>query len=193
MNERAIAAVKLLKSALSIEKSVKEAKEALQTIEALEGNMESRITTDFVIEMHNDLIATYGGASGLREPSLLSSACASAELVKQFADPSVYDLAAAYCYYLCMDHPFVDGNKRTACAVALVYLALNDIALIVEDCELVAVMVSVANKEMDKQQLAEWLESSTWSTRPMSSYELQSVYQEIKVYHSELFRELAKV
>lgn len=143
--------------------------------------------------MHNDLIASYGGASGLRDPGLLSSALGRVGFEKQFSQPSVYDLAAIYCYHLCMNHPFVDGNKRTACAVMLVHLALHDIALIAEDCELVDVMVSLASGEISKRQLVACLECITWSTKPMESYELQSVYQEIKVYHSELFRELAKV
>ena len=97
--------------------------------------MNSKITTGFVIEMHNDLIETYGGTKGLREPPLLDSALGQAELARHFAGPyagpSVYDLAATYCFHLCMDHPFVDGSKRTACAVLLVYLALHDIAVIV--------------------------------------------------------------
>lgn len=155
--------------------------------------MSNRINADFVIEIHNDLIASYGGSLGLREPSLLNSALGQTDLAKHFSDPSVYDLAATYGYHLCMDHPFVDGNKRTACAVMLVYLALHDIAVIVEDCELVAVMLEIANGELNKKGLATVLEGITWSMRPMKSYELQSAYQEIKAYHDALFRELAKV
>lgn len=193
MSERAIATVRTLKALLTIEKSVKEAENAEQIMEALGENALSGITTEYVISIHNDLIATYGGSLGLREPSLLSSALGQAELAKHFSEPTVYDLAATYCYHICMDHPFIDGNKRTACAVMLVCLALHDIAVIVEDCELVAIMLEIANGELNKKGLATVLGGITWSTRPMESYELPTIYQEIKAYHDALFRELAKV
>lgn len=147
--------------------------------------------TDFVIEMHDDLIASYGGATGLREASLLSSALAQVDAVKQFSQPSLYDLAATYCYHLCQNHPFVDGNKRTACAVTLVFLALSDIAIIAHYSEIVKVMRDVAGKQMNKKDLTEWLEDLTWDTTRMDSYELPLVYKEVKKYHGDVFRVLA--
>lgn len=151
------------------------------------------LQTYFVVEMHDDLIASYGGATGLREASLLSSALGHAGIARQLSDPSVYDLAAIYCYHLCMNHPFVDGNKRTACATMLMFLALHDLAFVDPMCDAVTTMVAIANKEMDKQQLAEWIEGWSWQTKPLEVYDLPTIYQEIKVYHDALFRRLAEV
>ncbi len=156
--------------------------------------MKKTLHADFVIEMHNDLIASYGGTTGLRDISLLNSALGQAELTKQFSAPSVHDLAATYGYHLCMDHPFLDGNKRTACAVMLVHLALHDLALVDPIAELVETMVSIVNKQMSKRVLAELLEDYSWQTKPvMGSHGLSVIYQEIKTYHSELFQKLAEV
>lgn len=151
------------------------------------------ITSDFVEEIHDDLVASFGGAPGLREWWLVGSALGRVGWEKQFSKLSVYELAATYCDCLCTYQPFIDGNKRTAAAVMLLYLALHDIAVIVEDCELVAIMVDFANKELSKRQLVACLESITRTVKPLKSYDLQSVYQEIKAHHDALFRELAKV
>ena len=152
------------------------------------------LQTGFVIEMHDDLIATYGGASGLRDMSLLHSALGQAELSRQFSEPSVCDLAATYGYHLCMDHPFVDGNKRTAAATMIVYLAMHDLALVDPFAELVDGMVAIANKKMDKKGLADLLYSYSCHARPPSgNYDLSTNYRDIKVYHGALFKKLAEV
>jgi len=151
------------------------------------------LETEFVIEMHDDLIATYGGALGLRDMSLLSSALGQAELSRQFSEPSVHDLAATHGYHLCMDHPFVDGNKRTAAATMLVFLALHDLALVDPFAELVEDMVSIANKEIGKRELAELLQGNSWSTKPSGNNDLSTIYKDIKVYHGALFQKLAEV
>lgn len=85
------------------------------------------LTTDQVLEIHAAAIRLYGGASGLRDAALLHSATAAPQAT--FGGQSTFldsvEIAAAYLYYLCSNHPFVDGNKRVALGACLVFLELN--------------------------------------------------------------------
>ncbi|MCF6312526.1 MAG: type II toxin-antitoxin system death-on-curing family toxin [Verrucomicrobiales bacterium] len=85
------------------------------------------LTVDIVLEIHQAAIAKFGGSSGLRSLDLLESAVAAPQAT--FGGQSTYtdliDLAAAYLYFLCSNHPFVDGNKRVALGACLVFLRLN--------------------------------------------------------------------
>jgi death-on-curing protein len=85
------------------------------------------LTTDQVLEIHAVAIRLYGGASGLRDAALLHSATAAPQAT--FGGQSTFsdsvEIAAAYLYYLCSNHPFVDGNKRVALGTCLVFLELN--------------------------------------------------------------------
>ena len=73
------------------------------------------------------MLAAHGGAAGVRDPALLESAVAAPQATRMgeplFSDP--VDIAAAYLFYLCRNHPFVDGNKHTALATCLVFLSEN--------------------------------------------------------------------
>ena len=84
-------------------------------------------TVSAVKAIHAEVIAAHGGSAGLREPSLLESAVAApqATMIGEplFTDP--VEVAAAYLFYLCQNHPFVDGNQRTALATCLVFLSEN--------------------------------------------------------------------
>lgn len=80
-----------------------------------------------VLEIHEAAIRIYGGSRGLREPALLHSAVAAPQAsragVSKFSD--TVEIGAAYLYYLCSNHPFVDGNKRVALGACLVFLQIN--------------------------------------------------------------------
>jgi death-on-curing protein len=82
---------------------------------------------DAVKAIHAEVLAAHGGSDGLREVSLLESAVAAPQASMMgspmFTDP--LEIAAAYLFYLCRNHPFVDGNKRTALATSLVFLSEN--------------------------------------------------------------------
>jgi death-on-curing protein len=86
-------------------------------------------TVDAVKAIHAEVLAAHGGGAGLREPALLESAVAAPQATMMgeplFTDP--VEIAAAYLFYLCRNHPFVDGNKRTALATCLVFLSENDL------------------------------------------------------------------
>jgi len=85
------------------------------------------LTVAQVMEIHASAIAMFGGSSGLREPMLLESAVAAPQAsfggVSTISD--TVEVAAAYLYYLCSNHPFIDGNKRVALGACLVFLQIN--------------------------------------------------------------------
>jgi death-on-curing protein len=114
-----------------------------------------------VSAIHAEVLAAHGGMPGIRDESLLDSAIAAPQATMMgqpvFSDP--VDIAAAYLFYLCRNHPFLDGNKRTALATCLVFLcengALPDEQLDVEAWE--ALVLDVAASRLDRAQTAEAL------------------------------------
>jgi death on curing protein len=114
------------------------------------------LTLAEVIEVHVDQIRRYGGQSGLRDWALLQSALAQpqASFAGQWLHKDLYTMAAAYSYHLCQNHPFVDGNKRTALASALVFLELNGISLLDPRGRLKNAMFRMASGKMGKEEFA---------------------------------------
>jgi death on curing protein len=85
------------------------------------------LTAAAALEIHGEVLRAHGGRPGLRDAALLESAVAAPQATFE-GEPLIADLveiAAAYLFYLCRNHPFVDGNKRTALATCLVFLAAN--------------------------------------------------------------------
>ena len=87
------------------------------------------LMVEIVREVHAEAIAKFGGADGVREMALLESAVAAPQA--SYGGQSVYadiaEIAAAYLFYLCRNHPFIDGNKRAALGACIVFLRLNGI------------------------------------------------------------------
>ena len=87
------------------------------------------LTCDIVLEIHTEALAQFGGSAGVRDLALLESAVAAPQ--SSFGGQSPYadlvEIAAAYLFYLCRNHPFLDGNKRAALGAALVFLRLNNL------------------------------------------------------------------
>ncbi|PYJ98000.1 MAG: type II toxin-antitoxin system death-on-curing family toxin [Verrucomicrobia bacterium] len=121
----------------------------------------SHPTAAAVKAIHQEVLRAHGGSPGLRDESLLESAVAApqATMLGQplFTDP--IEVAAAYLFYLCRNHPFVDGNKRTALATCLVFLSENgllpDEKLAADAWE--ALVMGVAASELDREQTTERL------------------------------------
>ncbi|MGI6130730.1 MAG: type II toxin-antitoxin system death-on-curing family toxin [Bacillota bacterium] len=114
------------------------------------------MTLDEAIDVHMDQVKRYGGHPGIRDVGLLLSALAmpQASFGGEFLHKDVFEAAAAYAFHICNNHPFVDGNKRTALACALVFLELNAIEIRDSDGTLHAAMIDVASGRLSKQQLA---------------------------------------
>lgn len=118
------------------------------------------LTLDEVLALHEDQIRRYGGSSGLRDSDLVSSALGpvSATFGGRFLHQSLFEMAAAYLFYLAQNHPFVDGNKRTALATALVFLWMNDVEVEADEDELTALVLGVAEGRTTKAEIAVFLQ-----------------------------------
>ena len=118
------------------------------------------LTLDEVLALHEDQIRRYGGSAGLRETALLSSAVATprATFDGELLHETLFEMAAAYLYHLARNHPFVDGNKRTALAACLAFLWLNDHELEASENELTELVIGVAAGKVSKALATVFLE-----------------------------------
>ena len=119
------------------------------------------LTLSEVVDIHADQITRYGGADGVRDINLLSSAVAMplASFSNNYLHTDIYEMAAAYAFHICQNHPFVDGNKRTALAAALVFLVLNGINITDPSGKLYDSMISLASGKLGKAEFAAVLRS----------------------------------
>lgn len=119
------------------------------------------LSIDESIEVHNSLVATYGGLQGIREHNLLESALAMPMTAMFNKDmyPSIFDKAACYLFFIATNHPFVDGNKRTATSCCLLFLQFNDIKLSYKEDELIEFVVDIAQGKIDKVEISKYLRS----------------------------------
>ena len=117
------------------------------------------LTLAEVIDIHNNQIDLYGGRSGARDLGLLQSAIAQPEASfgGEWLHEDIFAMASAYAFHICKNHPFVDGNKRTALASALVFLEMNGISLVDPKQKLLEAMLSMAEGKLSKQQFAQVL------------------------------------
>jgi death-on-curing protein len=117
------------------------------------------LTLAEVVEIHTDQIERYGGADGIRDINLLSSSAAIpySSFSGSFLHNDIFEMAAAYAYHISQNHPFIDGNKRTALASALVFLELNGISLIDPEEKLYKSMISLAAGKLNKTEFTDIL------------------------------------
>lgn len=106
---------------------------------------------------HLEQIAEHGGGEGVRDAGLLASAMARPQNLAAYGEPDTAALAAAYAFGIARNHPFVDGNKRTAAVVSETFLALNGHQLTASDAELVVTFVALAAGDLSEEALADWL------------------------------------
>jgi len=110
------------------------------------------------LRWHARLLERYGGAAGLRDEGLLEAALARPQTILGYEpDASLARLAAAYAFGLTRNHPFIDGNKRTAFAVLVSFLAANGFRLDVAEQEATRVMMALSARQMTEAELADWL------------------------------------
>ncbi|MBL8639757.1 MAG: type II toxin-antitoxin system death-on-curing family toxin [Alphaproteobacteria bacterium] len=106
--------------------------------------------------IHDEQIAEHGGLSGIRDEALLQSALAAPKNLLLYEHADIAALAACYAVGIAGNHPFNDGNKRTAFVVAELFLALNGYDLMADDASCVMMMLDVAAGHMSVPQLAAW-------------------------------------
>ena len=117
------------------------------------------ISADDVQAVHKAAIIKHGGSHGIRDKSLLLSAIESPRNRWHYEEPqpSIITLAATYAFKLTRNHPFVDGNKRTSCAVCMLFLADNGRKICATDEEKEHVFLSLAAGKMSEKELNHWL------------------------------------
>ncbi len=107
--------------------------------------------------VHEEQLAEHGGAAGIRDEGMLESALSTPLQQAHYGTPDVAEIAAAYAYGIARNHPFLDGNKRTAFVAAELFLALNGHMLMADDVSCVSTMLALAAGELDEAGYAAWL------------------------------------
>jgi death-on-curing protein len=114
------------------------------------------IATEVALAAHREQLVAHGGGDGVRDVRLLESAMARPQNLLGYADPDMAALAAAYAYGIARNHPFIDGNKRTALVVSETFLALNGAELMASDAETVVAFLALASGDLSEDELASW-------------------------------------
>ncbi len=125
------------------------------------------LTPNFVsktlgLKIHHRQIEKFGGTSGVRDEGLLESALAQpqATFSGKYLHATIYEQAAAYLYHIAKNHPFIDGNKRTAFAVMDTFLRLNGYILNSDNEEIYILVLKVAQGSIDKKEIAQFIQKN---------------------------------
>lgn len=120
------------------------------------------VLDDVVLAIHSILLAEHGGAAGLRDSDLLASALNRPKTKFAYdSSATLYDLAAAYSFAIAKNHPFVDGNKRTAFVCGSLFLELNQFELDASEPEASITFESLADGNITESELATWFKANT--------------------------------
>ena len=124
------------------------------------------VAADIVPAIHDRQISEHGGGAGTRDAGLLASALARPENLAAYGEPDAADLAAAYAFGIARNHPFIDGNKRTAWVVARLFLALNGVSLRFAPVDAITTVEDLAAGKLDEAALAIWFRSRSSGPAP---------------------------
>jgi death-on-curing protein len=108
---------------------------------------------------HDMQLGEFGGLLGTRDAGALESALARPRNLKAYGDPSIFELAASYAFGIARNHPFVDGNKRTALVSSFVFLELNGYEVRAPEADTVLAFVDLAAGKLSEKDLGRWLEA----------------------------------
>ena len=114
-----------------------------------------------LLAVHDEQLAEHGGAADTRDAGLFESALARPQNLALYGEPDAADLAAAYGYDIARNHPFIDGNKRTAFVAVEVFLALNGHESLANDAECAVTMLDLAAGTRTEAAFAQWLRAHT--------------------------------
>ena len=118
------------------------------------------VRRETILTLHDQLLAEFGGASGVRDAGLLDSALARPRNLLAYGKPSVFDLVTSYAAGLVKNHPFVDGNKRIGFTVAVLFLELNRQRFAATEAEAVVKTLALAAGAIGERAYAKWLETN---------------------------------
>lgn len=126
------------------------------------------LTVEIVRQIHAAVIEAYGGAPGVRDEALLHSAVAAPQATYGGRSPyaDIVEVAAAYLFYLCRNHAFIDGNKRVAMTAAIVFLRLNSVEPAPDGPQWEELMRAVAASRLDREETTLRLRSLLRAHKP---------------------------
>jgi len=126
----------------------------------------SYLTDAELVEIHDSVIGLIGGMSGLRDTAALASCVAQPKtaVFGQERFPTLFDKAAAYCYFIVRLHPFFDGNKRTGLVAAVTFLLDHDVRPIFDEDRMHEAIIDVATGKLGVEDLAELFRQSVGKT-----------------------------
>ena len=113
------------------------------------------LTLDEVLYLHDESLRRFGGSAGIGDPGLIESALGSAQNAYSYGQGGLFEIAAAYAFHIAQAQAFIDGNKRTGAAAAILFLTLNGRRIPKDDGSVYAALIDVARKRLDKAGLAE--------------------------------------
>lgn len=114
-----------------------------------------------ILAIHDEQLAQHGGAAGVRDAGLLESAMARPRQRVAYADPDLAELAALHALAIARNHPFIDGNKRTALVALELFLALNGKALAASDADAVLAVLAMAAGSLSDDDFIAWVRRHT--------------------------------
>ena len=119
------------------------------------------LTREAIEIIHREQLREHGGLAGIKDENALEAAIARPQHKANYADPDIYELAAAYLFGIARNHPFSDGNKRTAFLAAYAFLRIHGQQLIATEAEVIAFVLDVAAGEIDEEGIARFLRDYT--------------------------------
>jgi death-on-curing protein len=122
------------------------------------------VMRETVLASQEQLLAEFGGLSGLRDEGLLDSALNRPTQLFNYGKPTLFELAAAYAFGLIRNHPFLDGNKRIGFTTAVVFLEINGYEFIADEADATLQTLALAAREIDDASFAEWMEKNSRKT-----------------------------
>ena len=115
------------------------------------------LSRELVLAIHDEQLAEHGGAGGLRDLGLLESALARPPNRAGYGDPDIAELAGVYAIAIARNHPFVDGNKRTAFGAMVLFLSLNGLELEAPEVEAVITTLQMAAGDLPEEEFIAWV------------------------------------
>ena len=119
------------------------------------------VLRETVLTLHEQSLAEFGGAAGIRDEGLLDSALGKPENLLAYGKPTLFDLAASYGFGLVKNHPFIDGNKRAGFTVAVVFLELNGYRFHATEADAALRTLALAAGEMSEVEYAAWVKANS--------------------------------
>ena len=119
------------------------------------------VLREVVLVLHEQSLAQFGGAAGVRDEGLLDSALGKPHNLFAYGKPSLFDLAASYAFGLVKNHPFIDGNKRVGFVVAVLFLELNGYTFQATEVDAALRTLALAAGRMKEAAYSEWLKANS--------------------------------